>query len=69
MGILVSITLLVALFNNLLLLPALILLFEKGLNKSNKKMRARQEVRSSRPFTGLISENDKDSLKHHEKEE
>ena len=68
MGILVSITLLVALFNNLLLLPALILLFEKGLNKANKKMRARAEIKSSRPFTDLITENDKDSLKHHDKE-
>ncbi|MBK9457411.1 MAG: hypothetical protein IPO24_18395 [Bacteroidetes bacterium] len=36
MGFLPSITLLVALFNNLLLLPALILLFEKGLNKSKQ---------------------------------
>ncbi|MFI5171627.1 MAG: RND family transporter [Chitinophagales bacterium] len=59
MGILVSITLLVALFNNLLLLPALILLFEKGLNKSNRKMIARVGEKTSRPFTDLISDNEK----------
>ena len=56
MGLLTSITLLVALFNNLLLLPALILLFEKGLNKSNSRMKARVEEKSSRPFTDLIND-------------
>ena len=61
MGLLTSITLLVALFNNLLLLPALILLFEKGLNKSNSKLRARTQVKAQRPFTDLISNNEKDS--------
>lgn len=55
LGLLTSITLLVALFNNLLLLPALILMFEKGLNKSNKKMieKAASE-KPQRPFTDLI---------------
>lgn len=52
MGLLTSITLLVAMFNNLLLLPALILLFEKGLNKSNRKFR----MRNVRPFTDLVEE-------------
>ena len=55
MGLLTSITLLVALFNNLLLLPALILLFEKGLNKSNRKMIEKANTdKPSRPFTDLI---------------
>ncbi len=57
MGLLTSITLLVALFNNLLLLPALILLFEKGLNKSNRKMKARVEEKTNPPFTDLIDGN------------
>lgn len=60
MGLLTSITLLVALFNNLLLLPALILLFEKGLNKSNKKLKARADEKASRPFTDLINNDGKD---------
>ncbi len=49
MGLLTSITLLVALFNNLLLLPALILLFEKGLNKSHRK-----SIQKSSSFTDLV---------------
>lgn len=49
MGLLTSITLLVALFNNLLLLPALILLFEKGLSKSHKKT-----IRKTSSFTDLV---------------
>ncbi|MBK9505283.1 MAG: MMPL family transporter [Chitinophagales bacterium] len=60
MGLLTSITLLVALFNNLLLLPALILLFEKGLNKSNSKLRARAAEKANRPFTDLINNDTKD---------
>jgi len=48
MGLLTSITLLVALFNNLLLLPALILLFEKGLTKSH-----RQTIQKS-SYTDLV---------------
>lgn len=60
MGLLTSITLLVALFNNLLLLPALILLFEKGLNKANIKLRARAEGKIQRPFTDLIDNGEKE---------
>lgn len=60
MGLLTSITLLVALFNNLLLLPALILLFEKGLNKSNNKLKERTIGKAERPFTDLISNNEKE---------
>ncbi len=47
LGLLTSITLLVALFNNLLLLPALILMFEKGLNKERK-------ISLNENYTGLI---------------
>lgn len=47
MGLLTSITLVVAMFNNLLLLPALILLFEKGLRKSHIR-------RSKSMYTDLI---------------
>lgn len=47
MGLLTSITLVVAVFNNLLLLPALILLFEKGLRKSHIR-------RSKSMYTDLI---------------
>jgi uncharacterized protein len=61
MGLLTSITLLVALFNNLLLLPALILLFEKGLNKSNDKLKAKAAIKTNRPFTDLINEEGKDN--------
>lgn len=61
MGLLTSITLLVALFNNLLLLPALILLFEKGLNKSNSKLRARAAEKANRPFTDLINNDTKEN--------
>ncbi|HNK98333.1 MAG TPA: MMPL family transporter, partial [Chitinophagales bacterium] len=60
MGLLTSITLLVALFNNLLLLPALMLLFEKGLNKSNRKfIEKSSHEKASRPFTDLIDEHQK----------
>jgi len=60
LGLLTSITLLVALFNNLLLLPALILLFEKGLNKANRKMLDKATTSSvPPPFTDLIDGGDK----------
>lgn len=62
LGLLTSITLLVALFNNLLLLPALMLLFEKGLNKSNRKMIEKANANAdkpSRPFTDLLDADQK----------
>ncbi|MEZ5013947.1 MAG: MMPL family transporter [Chitinophagales bacterium] len=62
MGLLTSITLLVALFNNLLLLPALILLFEKGLDKSNIKIRSKATLRKqqTRNYADLIEDEKKD---------
>lgn len=51
MGLLTSITLVVAMFNNLLLLPALILLFEKGLRRSHIR-------RSKSMYTDLIEVKD-----------
>ncbi|MBC8045702.1 MAG: MMPL family transporter, partial [Fimbriimonadaceae bacterium] len=53
MGLLTSITLVVAMFNNLLLLPALILLFEKGLRKSHLR-------RSKSMYTDLIEAEEKE---------
>lgn len=61
MGLLTSITLVVAMFNNLLLLPALILLFEKGLQKSHLR-------RSKSMYTDLLEINKPDEKRNADKE-